>query len=174
MLLQAIAIDSRRENPSTIRLADESFQLGYIELLNNDFKTATERFKTVVDLENRHLSVGEQDLELSELGLATIDGKRGTTPERKLPFDRFSQRQSSRPSYVTIAGLSLLGDVLLNEGKPAEAERELRPAYAWFSHDTAMRPHTVMTYVDLAEAEKRLGRPVEAAKILAELRVHPK
>ena len=62
----------------------------------------------------------------------------------------------------------------LQQGKPAEAEAELRLAYGWFSHDGTIRPHTVQTYKDLAEAESRLGRPQEAARILAELRAHPK
>jgi tetratricopeptide (TPR) repeat protein len=172
LLDRALAIILRSETPSTLDEGEAQFYLGFIALQQGDLKTAEAFFESVVAIADRHAAVDELFVEYSLLSLARIYSKRGDDRRAEQIIRQVLATTKLKPSYVVVAGHALLGHVLLREGKPAEAEVELRPAYAWFSHD-ATRPHTAMTYRDLAEVEKRLGRPQETAKILAELRARP-
>jgi len=111
---------------------------------------------------------------LSKLGLATICDKRGDPRRAEGILRRVLAATKFPKSYVGVAGHALLGHVLLEQNRPAEAEGELRQAYAWLSHDSTIRPHTVMTYEDLAKTEKRLGKEEESRRIMAELHVRSK
>jgi serine/threonine protein kinase len=174
LCFRALGIIKKSDPPSILEESDAYFDLGYGEFQQGDLKGAQTHYDAVLALADQHLPVNLVALEYSELGLATIYGKQGNYSRAEATIRRVLDATKKDPSYVVIAGYALLGDVLLHEGKPAEAEAALRPAYLWFSRDTTIRPHTVMTYQDLAEAEKRLGRPQEAARLLVELRAHPK
>jgi serine/threonine-protein kinase len=172
-LHHALDVTLRSEAPSTYDESEAHFYLGFIELQQGNLKAAEDYFESVTSIARRHAAVNEIYLEYSELSLAHIYSKRGDDRRAEAIIRQVLATTKLKPSYVVVAGLTLLGHVLLREGRVADAEIQLQPAYAWFSHD-ATRPHTVMAYRDLAEAERRLGKPKEATRILAELRARPK
>ena len=174
LLLRVLTILEKSDPPSSLLESQAYFDLGLMEFQQGRLKAAEGYYELVVSLAHQHLAIDEVCLEYSELGLATIYDKRGEYSRAESMIRQVLAATKLKATYVVVAGHALLGHVLLHEGKPAEAEVELQPAYAWFSHDSTMRPHTVMTYQDLAEAERRLGRPREAARFIAELSTHPK
>ena len=169
VLQRSLAITMRGKNSSTLVEGEAEFYLGFIALEQGDLATADTYFESVLAIAHRHQAVDELFVEYSELGLAQIDSTRGDNRRAEASIRQVLATTKLKPSYVVVAGMTLLGHVLLCEGKIAEAETDLKPAYAWFSHD-ATRPHTAMAYQDLAQAETLLGRPKAAARILAELR----
>jgi len=174
LLLRALAITLQSNPPSSLEAADIYFDLGFVEFQRGHLDAAEKYYRSNVELAHQHLSVNPVYFDFSQLGLATIDDKRGDPKGAETLIRQVLLNTKFPASYAAIAGHALLGHVLLEQGKSADAESELRQAYAWFSRDATMRPHTAMTYLDLAEVERRLGRTKEASKVLAELRAHPK
>jgi serine/threonine-protein kinase len=173
LLHRALAITSGSKTPSSINEGEAYFYLGFIELQKGDLKAAEDYFESVMAIVHRHAAVDELFVEYSELSLAHIYSNRGDDKRAEAVIRQVLATTKMKPSYVVVAGYALLGHVLLQEGRLADAEAALKPAYAWFSHD-ADRPHTAMTYRDFAEVERRLGRPSESFRILAKLRARPK
>ena len=174
LLTHALEVTTTSAPPSTVEECDEYFHLGFTEFQQGDLNAAERYYAAAVSLAGQHFTVNQQLVDFSELGLGTIYDMRGEYARAESTIRQVLNTTKYMKSYLGVAGAALLGHVLLHEGKFAEAEAALQPAYAWFAHDTTMRPHTAMTYRDLAEAEKRLGKPQEAAKILVELRAHPR
>jgi serine/threonine-protein kinase len=174
LLLRALAIALKSNPPSSLEAGDIYFDLGFVEFQRGHLKAAERYYSSNVALAHQHLSVNPVYFDFSRLGLATIDDKRGDPKSAESLIREVLVSTKFPASYAAIAGHALLGHVLLEQDRPAEAESELRQAYAWFSHDATMRPHTAMAYQDLAEVERRLGRPKEASKLVAELGAHPK
>jgi len=173
LLHHALVITLRSETHSSYNEGEAYFYLGFIALQKDDLKTAEDYFESVMAIARRHAAVDELFVEYSELSLAHVYSKRGDDGRAEAVIRQVLATTKLKQSYVVVAGLTLLGHVLLHEGKFAEAESKLRPAYTWFSHD-ATRPHTAMAYRDLAEVERHLGRPEESTRILAELRARPR
>ena len=173
LLKRDIVISEKVEPGSTFNEGQAYFYLGFVELQQGELKAAEDHFEQVIAMGRRHAAVSPLFVEYSELGLAHVYSKRGGQQQAEALIREVLATTKLKPSYVMVAGYALLGHVLLQEGRLADAEAALKPAYTWFSHD-ATRPHTAMAYKDYAEVEKRLGRPQEAATILAALRSRPR
>jgi eukaryotic-like serine/threonine-protein kinase len=174
LLTHALEVTTKSDLPSTLEESDEYFHLGFTEFQQADLDAAERHYAAAVSLADQHLTVNQQLVDLSELGLGTIYDMHGEYTRAESTIRLVLTTTNYAKSYVGVAGSALLGHVLLHERRFAESEVAIQPAYTWFTHDSTMRPHTAMAYTDLAEDEKHLGRPLEAAKILAELRAHPK
>ncbi len=174
LCLHALEIIKKSDPPSSLEEGDVYFDLGFGDFERGDLRSAELNYQAVLALAHQGLNVGAVDLEYSEIGLADIYQQEGDY-KRAEPILRQELAKSAPASgYSIVATHSILGRILLHEGRFVEAESELLKAYAWFSKDSAMRPQTAQTYRDLATVETRLGKPKESARFVAELRAHPK
>jgi tetratricopeptide (TPR) repeat protein/tRNA A-37 threonylcarbamoyl transferase component Bud32 len=174
LLNRSLQILSQSNEPPGGLAGGAYFYLGFAELKLGQLARAEAHFNQVIALSHRGIASTDSDLQVSRLGLADIYARRGEY-ERSEQMSRQALASGRVDNdYGAVAAHSLLGRALLREGRPQEAETELHKAYLWFSHDPAIRPHTVETYQALAEVESRLGHTADAARIRAELRAHPR
>lgn len=174
LLRRSLQILSASDEPPGGLTGAAYFYLGLAELDQGRLAAAEAHFNQVIALSHGEIAGTDADLQVSRVGLADIYARRGEYKRSEQMSRQALASGRADNDYGATASHALLGHALLKEGKVAEAEVELHKAYVWFSHDPAIRPHTIETYQYLAEAESRLGKPVEAARILAELRAHPK
>ncbi len=170
--LKALALNSRYGGITDVERGAALFTLGFAALKQGRLDDAEQYFGTVVLMDRQGKSLVHADVQDSQLGLAKIYARRGDfqQSEREARSVIATPRQGA--PYVPVAAHAILGHALLEEGRVREADAELEQAHAWFAHDPAIRPETVPTYLDLAEAKSRLGDASGAARVRAERRAH--